>query len=672
METAVILLSLLVCLSRLIALLFPAARLWGINHLLFLPGWVSIVYGLFALAAVARFIPPIRRYAARIFASAADTVVSSPRYLMWAIIALSAAVVFWIFRMPTHFLGDGCEVIQNLSRPSMALHKWTEQGAIAFVALVARLLPFTAELLGEYAYAAVSVASGVVTIFFFYGLAYELSKDAALRLFTFGLLIASGWLLLFFGYAENYPVLWPCAAGYIYFSLRYLAGRSSLLWPTLCLAAAIALHLMAAVFLLSYPILLISRGMGARIYQKYKTACLTAASIAVVAAIGFFAYECHRDLAFRLRFLPLIHGWPKNPTYAILSGSHLGDILNFFSLTVPLWPALLVMAAGRRGRPKGDPVGRFLALFSLGGLAFLLIIDPKLGLPRDWDLFALTGLGPMLYLIHRSQNFLSSRKALLPGLLGCALTAAAPYLAANLNESASLKYTSSLLRLDPPVAKSGMVQMAAYYRAEGMPARADSLTTAMHRQFPEIDLIQKAHDLIAQGRFDDGRRAIDALARIDPYSGELLYLQGMAAFGRNDYAAAADAFERLRRLSPYDYAVYVNLGGAYSALGQDDRAMTSFRKAYSLSPLSPDVLDELAMAFCRRHIYDSALFYGARALTVDNRSLSGCLAVGLAAAHLGDTARAVTNLTRYLETAATGTWRDEARQTLERLLRTMP
>jgi tetratricopeptide (TPR) repeat protein len=275
----------------------------------------------------------------------------------------------------------------------------------------------------------------------------------------------------------------------------------------------------------------------------------------------------------------------------------------------------------------------------------------------------------MLYLIHRSQGFLLSRKALVPGLLVCASLATAPYLLANLNESASLKYAASLLRLDPRVAKSGMVQMAAYYHAEGMSVRADSLTTAIHRQFAEIDLIQSAHDLIAQGRIDDGQRAIDALARIDPYSGELLYLRGMVAFGRKNYAAAAEAFEQLRRLSPYDYAVYVNLGGAYSALGQDERAMANFRQAYTLSPLSVDVLEELAMAFCRRSIYDSALFYGSRALTADNRSLPGSLAVGLASANLGDTARAVSNLTRYLETAVLGKWRDEAQQTLDRLRR---
>lgn len=666
-ETAIILLALAVCFLRLIAILFPDARLWGINHLLFLPGWFSIVYGLLAIAAIARFVSPFRRWAGRAFTAVADNVVSAPRYPIWAVIVLSAGVLFWIFRMPTHFLGDGCEVIQNLSTPSMALHKWTEQGAIAFVALIARILPLAGEQLGEYAYAFVSVGSGVITIFFFLGIAYESSKDAAMRLFAFVLLIGSGWLLLFFGYAENYPILWPFAAGYIYFSLRYLAGKSSLLRPTLCLAAAIALHLMAAVFLLSYPILLVGRGVGARIYQKHKTACKTAASLALVVAVALFAFKCQTALEFRLRFLPLIHGWPKNPSYAVLSLSHLGDILNFFFLTVPLWPAMVVMAVGKRHRAAADPVGRFLAMFSIGGLIFLLLVDPKLGLPRDWDLFALTAFGPMLYFIHRSHGFLSSHKTILPGLLGCAILAAAPYIAANLNESASVKYASSLLRLDPPVAKSGMVQMAAYYHAEGKSARADSLSLALGRQFPEIGLLRKAHELVADGRLDEAQRIVNTLTRIDPYSGELYYLRGMIALGQDDYAAAVEDFEQLARLSPYDFAVYVNLGGAYAAMGRDDRAMANFYRAYALNPESPDVLDELAMAFLRRKIYDSALFYGGKALAVDSRSLIGALAVGLAAAEMGDTARAIFNLTRYVETVPSGKWRDQARAVLARL-----
>ena len=145
-NSTVILLALLVWLSRLAPFIFPEARLWGVNHLLFLPIWFSFGYVLLGLAAAALFIPSVQRQAERALAAVAKATLSSPRYQIWGAIALAAGVIFWLLRMPTHFLGDGYEVVQNVGQPTMAVYKWTERGAIALVGLVARLLPFEGEL----------------------------------------------------------------------------------------------------------------------------------------------------------------------------------------------------------------------------------------------------------------------------------------------------------------------------------------------------------------------------------------------------------------------------------------------------------------------------------------------------------------------------------------------
>ena len=58
------------------------------------------------------------------------------------------------------------------------------------------------------------------------------------------------------GYAESYTLFAAAAAYYAWTRLRFVQGRASLLWPTLGLGLAVALHLMALSLVLSWLYLL--------------------------------------------------------------------------------------------------------------------------------------------------------------------------------------------------------------------------------------------------------------------------------------------------------------------------------------------------------------------------------------------------------------------------------
>ena len=94
--------------------------------------------------------------------------------------------------------------------------------------------------------------------------------------------------------------------------------------------------------------------------------------------------------------------YPGTPDYTLFSPTHLWDIANQLLLLIPILPALLIIAFLRPMR-SFEPFDLFLLFFSIGGLVFLFGIEPGLGMARDWDLFALSGVGPLLFLIRRMK-----------------------------------------------------------------------------------------------------------------------------------------------------------------------------------------------------------------------------------------------------------------------------
>ena len=76
---------------------------------------------------------------------------------------------------------------------------------------------------------------------------------------AFALLVAQGYIQLFFGYVENYTFVLLVLAAYTLAALRALAGRAPLLLPGALLVLALALHLSAAVLGASFAVLAVRR-----------------------------------------------------------------------------------------------------------------------------------------------------------------------------------------------------------------------------------------------------------------------------------------------------------------------------------------------------------------------------------------------------------------------------
>jgi len=651
---------------HLLSLALPGSRLWGINHLLYLPSLFTVLFLVLGVTALAMLVPPVRDIIGRLFAALAGATAERPPYGRWAVVAVFSMVGFWMFRLPLSLLGDGYSVMHNMSAKIPVVIKWSEMGAVSIVHFVSGFLPFTGLERGEYAYAIVSVISGGLTVFVFLALAHELTQNSGKRLFAFCLLVFSGWTLLFFGYTENYPVLWPAVAAYIYFSIRYLHHTGNLILPLVFLIVSIILHLQTVFLLISLPVLLAARGKGKTWYRRYRAVIWVALGVAFVVGAVAFIRTYRGSLPFRSHFVPPFSGRPLTPDYFLFSPSHLLDIVNQIMLLIPLWPLAFAFDRQEWKNLAGDAVARFLMAVSLGGAILLFSLEPKLGMARDWDLFALAGLGPMLLLI---MVFLSSERwrIYFPGLALLALGLSLPFWAVNMSRPSTIAYFESLLRLDDRQSRPGMIVLRDYYYDTGDSTRGIALDSAIYRKFPAIRMARAAIELGEAGQFDQAMAVADSVYRINPYSSEGYNLKGITLLRAGRYEPAVKELLTSISLAEYDHRSWVNLALAYNRMGKRDEMMTALRRAQRLNPDDKNVLESLAMGFMSAQQMDSARVYGQRLLERDSTACQGFLAIGVSYLTARDLVRARQYLSKYVERAPESADRRQAVQLLQRI-----
>jgi hypothetical protein len=627
--------------------LIPGARLWGFNHLLFLSPVFSYIYLVGGVFAFLLFFPPIREWFWNIYSSIADRLFGHQFRLKLFILSFVALAVFWLARVPTSLLGDGYTLIYNIGNEMPVVFKWSEIGSVRVIYLLSSILPFTGLKLGEYSYAIISVVSGAVTFSFLGLLAFELTRENAGRLLTLSMLLLAGWMMLFFGYVENYPVIWPFVTAYLYFSVRHLKGKGSLIPSTILVLIALTLHLQILFFLISYPILMFAQGPGERIYRTNKKIIWGLLIIITLIGAAVFLRRYDSSIAFRSFFVPLM-ARPGVPYYSLFSPSHLIDIINEYMLLIPLFPVLAIVSWKYFKRIFHDKLDAFLAAFSLGGVLFVFSIDPKLGMGCDWDLFALCGLGPLLlmsrHFVMASDKF---RKLCLP-MAALTLVLSFPFFSVTLGRQSSIDHFKWLLNLDVPRSRFGMTFFRQYYVDVGDQAKADSLHHEIINRFPALNLGWKITALAEEGRYREALSYADSLYALDPYSTEPYNLRGWVYLQMGQNAKAIENLEQSLQLGRYDLRIFCNLAHAYFRLPKYDKALGLFRRAQAYSPEYLPVLDGLSNCFYVLGQYDSAIVYAQKGIKQDPAYELGYEIAGTASYMKGDYSGAERYLIHFL------------------------
>ncbi|MEE9442298.1 MAG: hypothetical protein V3V99_06480 [candidate division Zixibacteria bacterium] len=592
---------------RLIAPYFPYSRTWGFNHIRFLPDYWNYIYLALGLCVIAVAFISYRGIGVRFFDLLLNSI-SKRYYLTWLLLSLSTGLVFWLLRMPTNLLGDGYSVINNIGGDLPVVFKWSESGVVRIVYWVSLLLPYDGLTRGEYAFAIVSVISGAVFVYFVSLIAYEVAEDIKGRLLITGTAIFSGSILLFFGYAENYPILWPLSAAYILTSIRYIKGKCGIFIPAILILLGIYLHLQMVFFALSFPVLIFSRESGQIYYRKNKKTIWAVSIFLSGIFIYLFIHQYYSSIAFRSHILPLWHGKPITSDYAIISIKHFVDILNLFLLTVPLWPVLIIFAWKSRRLLLNDAINRFFLLFSAGGMIFVLLIDPRLGMARDWDLFALAALGPTL-LLTRIYIQSGGLKYLYPVFIVASFVVTLPYLATNLKKEPSLAYMQSLLELDQSKSWSGRVMLRDYLSNNGYKYQADKINEETARLFPQTNWANIARGWLNAGQITKASAYADSIYNRDPYSADGYNIHSQIYIKLGKYDSALAMIKIAAELSPYESRAYTSMATIYRRMNNDSEMWEGFRRAQKLNPHEYSNLMLMSQSFANERAFDSAIAY---------------------------------------------------------------
>jgi len=342
-------------------------------------------------------------------------------------------------------------------------------------------------------------------------------------------------------------------------------------------------------------------------------------------------------------------------------------MVNELVLLIPLAPMLVTLTWKFWRRIFIDKIDRFLAVFSLGGVLFVFAIDPKLGMGCDWDLFALSGLAPILlfarFFILASDNF----RKLIPVVAALALILSAPFFAVTHSQQPSIDHFKWLLNLDVPRSRFGMTFFRQYYVDIGDQVQADSLHREIVHRFPIVVLGNQVSNLTEAGRFREALILADSMYRMDPYSVEPYNLRGWVYLNMGQYKKAIENLEQSLRLGRYDLRILCNLGYAYYRTGQYYQALDLYQRARYYSPDYLPTLDGLTNSFFMIQQYDSAIFYAQEAIRQDAEYAPGYEVAGVASYLKKDYREAETYLKLFVQMTSDDIRKSNAENLLEEL-----
>ena len=389
--------------------------LWGISFYHFFPieiGWISTFLILLVM------IPPLGEFIYEKLSVFSEKIKQPfsrlSQTLAFLLISLLSLPLFWIFRTRLHLLGDGYFRIRDLPYGRLHLQEWLD-GFVHLVIyrIMTGLIPsWTAEL----TYAVVSILCGGAFVFVALKLSDFLGKNGFQKVLIFFFLFTLGSVELFFGYVESYSILQVMLLLYIWFSVRYLAGKSGIYQVLLVLVISIGLHVTSLIYIPSFLYLLISRqakpvpsgnievssagkqkGRSPKDKRKEKPLLSPLVLFVLILAAGVIAWWVLKvasgleEKGKGMFFVPL-RGTVNYP-FSMFSPGHILEYINQLLLLSPVGVSLLLFflffkikyRSYRSGGKGEDKTTNFLFIASLFALVYLFVVNFTLG-SADWDL----------------------------------------------------------------------------------------------------------------------------------------------------------------------------------------------------------------------------------------------------------------------------------------------
>jgi tetratricopeptide (TPR) repeat protein len=534
-------------------------------------------------------------------------------------------VVFYLLRTDAHLLGDGFQILESIDASTLSIN-WSQPLAIWIHLSSFKLLNHFFPVDGAAVYAMISYVSGVIYVIFALRMAMLLGKSSSARLFGFLLLILTGSIQLFFGYAEHYPLLYAGTLIYLFYCLKVLRRETKILIPVIVFFLLLPLHFSSLCFFPSILFLFFFAQGGKDspgVLKSKKALFVLFFLLVIIAALVLYILK-YRWFAFSY-LVPLLHGGYTGPGYTLFSPSHLLDFINQQLLISPIGLALFLafLIFGRKARNTKDRTFQFLLTVSAAQLLFNFLINPGLGAARDWDLFAGVGLGYTLLAFYLFSRITADPKVayLKLSLTVTALLFVLPWILINAAPDKSVARFRNLLDLDPRKSRNGHFILAGYFDMIGKPEEVDRENRRIKQKFPEIELTNEGHSLLASGDLDSAYHRFTRAIEISPDFAEAYAGLSWYYYKSGNLEESEQELRRALKLKPDYRQGYLTLGEIYMQKGLFKRAQRFYIKALKLGIDDPLVFNNLGILYAQFDDLKRAASFYRRALA-KNRDLA--------------------------------------------------
>jgi len=580
--------------------LFPSAFNWGLHPLAFMPDAVKIIV---LISMVALLFPKVQSWVLSITESIVSSIPKLSRtqnIFLGLVGATIAGLFFWFGREQYYFLGDGYLLTRKIQ-----LMKGLENipefypneplAGLIFYYVRQFLVSFGYAEHGEYPFQVVSVISGIGFIICTGLLANALGKTRIQKTLIFLFMFASGVSQLFFGYVEMYALSAFLLSLFLLLSVQFLKEKISIVFPAFVFALLIVAHL-AMISLLPAVMLLVMYSKRRKILNLLLAGITIGGIVFLVFILSKFDWMTFYSafLSGKSHVLSMSDPPPAGQTYSLFSLIHASELSQLYLLLCPFALVLLFSSfiIFRKTVEWGDTILQFLILVTLCGAGVSLLINPELGLSRDWDAFSPLFLGliftsGLVSICHIPMNT-KVRKSIIM-VLGITILQMLTWISLNASDSESINRFQSLAHekvWSKNATLSAYEEFAIFYRA-----RADGPNSVTwYKNYLAVDStnprIWGSMGYVYQLMGDEKNKieAYSGASRHGSIDFNLLTDLGVMQLKYRKYKEAISALEQALRLDSTLAEPTFYLGIAYYSDQKSEKALTYLKKAISLSP----------------------------------------------------------------------------------------
>ena len=550
--------------------------LWGINHLKF-HSTASLVI-LIAVVVIPGIVLFRKRQADISQSNLPDFETGNIQIL---ITGLLSGILFYLLKPHYPFLGDG--VLRS--------------GEIAFVKTISSTEPLTTitakflymtigGVLGlgaDKIFSLISAFSGAVLVIFL--LCYFRNDERRVNLIPLLFMASLGTTALFCGYVETYSI--PAMLT-IVFVLSSFKGIHHSRWRMVAIAAgslSMISHLMGLIFLPAILYLLLT-GWNREDTGRYRLLSVMT-FLACIIPLFYFAFV-YESAGSAVKIDNLFVSFDPTNSYFVFSAAHLLDILNELLLVIPAALVLIpVLLLDRKQNQLGSGMLPLALLIMVPSFLFLFLFDPKLGMARDWDLFAIPVVSIALLILavrlSINRNWSLIEKAGI--LVGIAIISS--FILVNCFPGSSTERFESLLKLDPERSPSGREVLANYYMSRGQPEEAagqyrEALAVEKNRRYYKL----LSETLLQLGRAEEAAKEAFRAVRLDSEYSEGHHQLGQSLEQMGADSSAMHHYYRAVELAPEVGRYRNSLGTLALKLGENKIAEENLFEAVKLNPES--------------------------------------------------------------------------------------